>query len=244
MGTRIEIFDTVDVLAQYFAALLAQRILETPAGRDFSWVLSGGSTPGTVFSEIASSCRNTIDWSRVNVFWGDERCVDPCDSESNYKMAREKLLTHVPIPSSNIFRIHGEADPAAEAARYSDLFGRHVTPYHGVPQADLIMLGLGEDGHTASIFPSNIELFSSDNLFDVAEHPETAQKRITATGKVINQAKLVVILATGESKAARVDQVINRSEGWDTLPASRVSPENGELIWLLDNKAAARLTSG
>jgi 6-phosphogluconolactonase len=244
MGNRAEIFDSVESLAQYFAALLAQRILETPADRYFSWVLSGGSTPGTVFSEIASSCRDTTDWSRVNVFWGDERCVGPDDRESNYKMARENLLEHVPIPSSGIFRIHGEANPAAEAARYSKLFGRHVPMYHGVPQADLIMLGLGEDGHTASIFPSNIELFSSEKLFEVAEQPDTAQKRITATGRIINQAKLVVILATGESKAARVSQVINRLHGCDILPASRVSPENGALIWLLDHKAATRLTSG
>jgi 6-phosphogluconolactonase len=244
MGTRTEIFDTVDVMAQYFAALLAEQILETPAGRRFSWVLSGGSTPATVFREIASSCRATIDWSRVNIFWGDERCVAPDDRESNYKMARESLLDHVPVPTSNIFRIHGEADPAAEAARYSDLFESHVKMHQGVPQADLIMLGLGEDGHTASIFPSNVELFNSDKLFEVAEHPETAQKRITATGRIINHAKLVVILATGESKAARVAQVINRIQGRDILPASLVSPENGQLLWLLDQKSAERLTSG
>jgi len=241
MGNPIKIFDSTEELAQYFSTLLADRISETPDDRYFSWVLSGGSTPKTVFGKIVSSFRDAIDWNKVKIFWGDERCVGPDDKESNYKMARENLLDHIPVPASSIFRIYGEANPAAEAARYGEQFGRHVNLVHGIPQADLFMLGLGEDGHTASIFPSNIELFSSRNLFEPSEHPLTKQKRITATGRVINQSKLVVILATGQSKAARVAQVINRLDGWDQLPAARVSPEDGELIWLLDRMSASSL---
>jgi 6-phosphogluconolactonase len=158
-------------------------------------------------------------------------------------MARENLLDHVPIPSSRIFRIRGEVNPVLEAARYAEVCHQHIGRHEGVPQADLIMLGLGEDGHTASVFPSDISLFGSDKLFEVALHPGTSQQRITMTGKVINQAKLVVFLATGESKAARVAQVINRLSGWDLLPASMVSPEYGELTWLLDHGAASRLNS-
>ena len=244
MGKQVKIFDSVDELAQNFGLLLANRIAETPAGRHFSWVLSGGSTPKLVFGKIVSSFRDSIEWKKVIIFWGDERCVGPDDGESNFKMARENLLDHIPIPASNIFRIYGEADPAAEAMRYAEQFRRHVSLFHGIPQADLMMLGLGDDGHTASIFPSHIELFGSDKLFEPAEHPETGQKRITATGKVINQAKRVVILATGESKAAMVARIINRLEGWDRLPASLVSSGNGTLIWLLDQRSAAGLISG
>ena len=244
MANPIKIFDTVEELAQYFASLLATRINETPDGRYFSWVLSGGSTPECVFRKIASSFRGTIDWNKVKVFWGDERCVGPKDKESNYKMARENLLGQIPIPASNIFRIRGEENPAIEVVRYAEQFVRQVKPHHGIPQADFVMLGLGEDGHTASIFPSNIDLFSSDKFFDVAEHPDTGQKRITATGKIINHAKFVVILTTGESKASKVVQIINQLSGWEQLPASHVCPENGELIWMLDQKSASRLISG
>jgi 6-phosphogluconolactonase len=156
-------------------------------------------------------------------------------------MAKDNLLDHVPVPSSNIFRIRGESDPAAEAVRYGEIFSRNVPPFQGIPQAGLLMLGLGEDGHTASIFPENIDLFNSDKLFEPSVHPVTKQKRITATGRIINRAKLVVIMATGESKALRIAQIINRMNGWERLPASLVNPEHGELIWLLDKKSSEGL---
>lgn len=232
----IKLLDSVDDLAEYFASLLVFNILGTPENRSFIWMLSGGNTPKLVFRKIAANFRDVIDWDRVKIFWGDERCVGPDDDESNYKMARENLLDHVPIPSSNIFRIRGEANPVEEAVRYSQLFKRHVHPNQGFPQADLVMLGMGEDGHTASIFPVNIDLFKSDALFEPSEHPETRQKRITATGMIINHAKVVVMVAPGEAKAPRVAQIINRLEGWDRLPAARVKPENGEMIWLLDRE--------
>jgi len=241
MKTSVKIFDTVEELAEYFATLLILHIRETPDDREFSWVLSGGTTPKLVFRKIASNFRDFIPWNKVNIFWGDERCVDPEDDDSNFKMAKESLLDHVPIPPSNYFRIQFEADPATEAGRYAELFRKQVKLYQGIPRADLLMLGLGEDGHTASIFPENLQLFNSDKLFEPTEHPDTRQKRITATGKVINRAKLVVMLVTGEAKASRVAQIINRLKGWDQLPAARVRPENGELIWLLDQKTAFKL---
>jgi len=241
MKDTIKIFNTAEELAGFFASLLVLRIREKPGGQYFSWLLSGGSTPKTVFRLISSKFRDPADWNRVKVFWGDERCVDPEDDESNYKMARENLLDHVPVPLSNIFRIRGEDDPVAEASRYSELFTRHIDHGNNGYKADLIMLGLGEDGHTASIFPAGIQLFGSEKLFEVAEHPDKKQKRITATGTIINHAKTVVILACGENKASRVAQIIDRLNGWETLPAARVRPENGNLIWLLDQKAAIKL---
>ena len=243
MGNSIKIFDTVDELARYFASLLASRIRETPDCQSFSWLLSGGNTPKLIFRYIGSNLRDTINWNKVKIFWSDERCVGPEDEESNFKMAKYNLFDFVPIPSSNIFRVQGEAEPSIEAARYSELFVRHVNMVHGIPHADLLLLGLGEDGHTASIFPDNIDLFNSDKLFEPAEHPDTKQKRITATGKIINHAKLIVILATGESKASMVNQVINHLAGWEQLPVSRVRPPKGNIIWLLDKQAAYKIKS-
>ena len=113
--------------------------------------------------------------------------------------------------------------------------------FNGIPQFDLIILGLGEDGHTASIFPENISLFYSDKLFETSQHPVTGQKRITATGKLINNAKEVCFLATGISKAEKVAQILEKSDDWDTLPASLVNPAQGKLVWLLDKAAGAEL---
>lgn len=240
MEPLIKIFDTVEELSDYFAAQLALRVRSLPGEKPFSWVISGGTTPALIFRRIASKFRDIIDWNRVNIFWGDERCVGPEDNDSNFKMARESLLDHIPIPPGNIFRITGEADPAAEAGRYAEIFGAHTDHHDGFPQADLVMLGLGEDGHTASIFPENIHLFDSDKLFEAAVHPVSKQQRISATGKVINHAKAVFILVTGDSKASVTARVINRSDGWEKLPAAHVCPENGELIWLLDQQAGIK----
>jgi 6-phosphogluconolactonase len=241
MTAEVKIFNTTEELGSWFASMLEIRISESPADRSFSWMLSGGSTPIAIFKKVAASVTDPSIWSRVKLFWCDERCVDPGNSESNYKMAMENLIIHVPVQANNIFRIRGEDSPAAEAVRYSDQFTRHVHQFQGIPVVDLVMLGMGEDGHTASVFPGNIELFYSEKLFEPSEHPVTKQMRITATGSIINRAKLVVILATGEAKAAITAQVINKSDGWEKLPAGRVHPENGELLWLLDQKSAYKL---
>ena len=156
-------------------------------------------------------------------------------------MAKECLLDLVAIPADNIFRIRGEDDPVIEAGRYAETFRHRVLMHYGIPRLDMILLGLGEDGHTASIFPGNLKLFNSDKLFDVAEHPGTKQKRITVSGKVINNARNVIFIVTGEPKAGMVDLIINKKAGWENLPASMVRPESGELIWLLDTRAAAKL---
>jgi len=243
MEDTVKIAKSVEELVEDFTSLLLLHISETPGDRTFSWVLSGGSTPKMMFRKIASEARDVVDWEKVKIFWGDERCVSPDDNDSNFKMARENFLDHVPIPSYNIFRIYGEKEPVAEAGRYSEIFRKHVGMDHGITRADFIMLGLGEDGHTASIFPSDIDLFNSEKLFEVTEHPGTKQKRITATGKIINNAKLVVILVTGEPKSSRVAQILNKLNGWDQLPAARIRPEKGKVIWLIDRQAAITLNT-
>ncbi len=244
MNKSVKIFSTVENLSLYFAQTLAEYVSKTPEDRFFSLALSGGSTPKVIFEFIASNFKNKINWSKVIIFWGDERCVSPESDESNYKMASESLLKHIPIPDTNIFRIKGEEDPATEVKRYSEIVSKLIPSVNGTPQFDLILLGLGEDGHTASIFPNNIHLFDSKKLFELSEHPDTNQKRITATGKIINNSRVVSFLATGRNKSEKVYQILEKKSKWKFYPATLVAPKNGKLIWLLDNLSAEQLSGG
>src|SRR5690606_20512735 len=123
-------------------------------------------------------------WTRVHLYWGDERCVPPNDNESNYKMTVDHLLSKIDVPEENVHRIYGENIPKEEAIRYSEVLKSRLPQFEGVPQFDLIILGMGDDGHTASIFPYNIHLWDSGNVCEVAVHPDSGQKRITITGKI------------------------------------------------------------
>jgi 6-phosphogluconolactonase len=240
MNQTIHIFKSVDELSQFFAEKLAANILKTPQGKFFSLVLSGGSTPKKVFEYLAANFSDKIDWQKVMIFWGDERCVTPESDESNYRMAKESLLDHIPVPNHHIFRIEGETEPVTESGRYSELVRQYFQKNNDFG-FDFMMLGLGEDGHTVSVFPSNMSLLDSKKLYEVSKHPETNQIRITATGEVINQAKTVVFLATGSSKNEIVASVIMKKNGSEKMPASMIHPKNGELIWLLDEHAARGL---
>lgn len=241
MGNSIKILNNKYDLSRYFAQQIKLRISEMPEGYFFTIALSGGSTPHSVFQYLATNFKEQIDWNKILVFWSDERCVAPENTESNFRMAKESFLDFVPIPANNIFRINGEAEPYEEAVRYEELVQLNVTPYNQFPQFDFLMLGLGDDGHTASIFPGQQNLFSRFRLFEVAEHPITKQKRITATGKLINHARTVAFLVTGEYKSEIVARILEKRPGWENLPASFVQPENGELLWMLDEKAAKKL---
>jgi 6-phosphogluconolactonase len=237
----IKIFKSVDELSHFFAQKIADDLQQIPPGNYYSIAFSGGSTPRKVFEYIALNFKDRIDWQKVRIFWSDERCVDPESKESNYRMAKESLLDMVPIPAKNIFRIHGEADPTSEAERYSEVIRKNVPLFGTIPQFDLMMLGLGDDGHTVSIFPGNLHLFDSTKLCEVAVNPYSKQKRISITGRIINAAKTVVFLVTGEAKAEMVDRIIEKKDGWEKLPASMVNPINGNLLWLLDRQAASKL---
>jgi 6-phosphogluconolactonase len=237
----IHIFSSIAKLADFFAVSISQSIKETVRDRPFYIALSGGSTPREIFKLLAENYKDKIEWTKVMLFWGDERCVSPASDESNYKMAFESLIKNINIPGTNIFRIEAEKNPADEAERYSELVGRLLPHHKNIPWFDLVMLGLGEDGHTASIFPNNIHLIKSEKLFEVSRHPDTGQIRITATGKLINNARQVCFIVTGESKAPRVAQIIEMKTGWQDLPASLVAPEDGELVWMLDDLAGQML---
>ncbi len=241
MTPIIKIFPSLDKLTAFFISRISDQLLIKKPGRFFSIALSGGSTPKIIFKLIANHYKDKIDWSKVLIFWGDERCVPPSDSESNYRMAVETLLKNIDIPELNIYRIKGESNPVKEAKRYSELVLKKIPEINNIPRFDLIMLGLGEDGHTASIFPYNIGLFNSDKLFEISEHPETKQLRITATGKLINNAREVCFIVTGSGKAEKVAKIIQKKAGWEELPASLVDPAEGQMIWLLDEQAGSGL---
>lgn len=242
-NNQIEIFSSVEELSDFFAREIKQETQKKKEGEFFNLSLSGGNTPKSIFQYITEHYSDQINWKKVQLFWGDERCVAPDDKESNYRMARQYLLDQVAIPSENIFRICGECDPAQAAKAYENTVRTNVPIKNSFPVFDLFMLGIGPEGHTASIFPDRLSLFQSEKWFDVATHPETGQKRITATGKVINNARKIFFLTVGEGKADILKKIMEKEAGWEKLPASKVQPTHGALIWLADDKAAKKLVN-
>lgn len=239
----VHIFSSIENLADFFAESIAGNIRATRGRRPIYIALSGGSTPREVFKLIVKNHKDEINWSRVMLFWGDERCVSPESDESNYRMVYESLVSKIDIPAENIHRIEAEKDPHVESKRYARVVFDILPHKMNLPQFDLFLLGLGEDGHTASIFPGDLHLFNSGKLFEVSRHPTTLQKRITATGNLINNSKQVWFLVTGTNKAERVAQIIGKKPGWENLPASLVSPVNGQLSWILDYPAGQLLSA-
>lgn len=206
----------------------------------FNVALSGGSTPKIWFDYLAKEYKDIIDWKRVHFYWGDERCVSPDDKDSNYGMTKEHLLNHIPIPNENIHRIKGEISPQEAAKQYGSLMLKNLGK-EGIPIFDLVILGLGDDGHTASIFPHQIELWNAIEICVVATHPVSGQHRVSFSGQVINHAKAVAFLVTGNSKKERVQEIIKEEARAAYFPASLVKPANGSLHWFLDASAAIYL---
>lgn len=240
---RVKIFTSIKELADHSALFLKKRIEESRDGSFFTIALPGGSTPKKIFRHLAEGYADKINWDKVRIFWGDERCVPIEDSESNHKMAYDTLLKNLSIPKENIFRIRGESDPVLEAKRYGELIKDNIAHENGIPIFDLIILGLGEDGHIASIFPDQLDLFYSNKFYEKAKDPKSSQDRITITGKIINHARHVVFLVTGQHKADIVSEIIEKKDTANIFPASLVSPFNGELIWMIDTAAAQLLDS-
>ncbi|RYC52978.1 6-phosphogluconolactonase [Flagellimonas olearia] len=209
---------------------------------EFHVALSGGSTPKIVFDVLAQKFSDEIDWNKIHFYWGDERCVPPTDDDSNYKMTVEHLFSKIEVPEANIHRVLGENDPSSEAMRYANLLEINLDRVEEVPQFDLVILGMGDDGHTASIFPHEIELWNAEDHCVVATHPDSGQKRVSINGKVINTAKEVAFLVTGASKAEKVKAVVEKTEGAKVYPATLVDPTSGNLVWFLDEDAAAGLS--
>jgi 6-phosphogluconolactonase len=217
----------------------------------FIFALAGGSTPAVLYELLASpEFIHRVDWARTEVFFGDERCVPPDHEWSNYRMARQALLDHVPIRASNVHRIAGELGPDAAAAAYTATMGTVFVMGEGaLPRFDLILLGMGDDAHTASLFPGMPALLEREAWAvgtPVPEYVRPQVRRVTLTLPVLNAARQVMFLVTGSAKAEPVRRVL-LDAGHDpaaaALPAARVRPEEGALAWLLDQPAAAWLRS-
>ena len=220
------------------------RVARTAIGAQgrFAVGLSGGSTPKALYSLLATSYADFV-WSRVFLFFGDERHVPPTDPESNYRMVNESLLTKIAIPAENVFRVRAEnPDAAAAAADYEAQLRRffELKPDE-FPRFDLILLGLGPDGHTASLFPDSPALDESSRLVVANWVAKFNTHRITFTFPVLNRAAEVLFLASGADKAEMLHQVLEGKSN-PPLPSQKVQPSDGKLLWMLDEAAAAKLT--
>ncbi len=208
----------------------------------FNIALPGGNTPKKLFKILSEDYAESIPWERIHFWWGDERCVSPENEQSNFKMASDLLLKNISFPEQNIHRMRGEENPEEEAARYAREIEENLNYRGENPVFDLIILGLGEDGHTASIFPDQIELFEDEKICAATRHPITGQFRLTLTGRVLNNSSRIIFIVIGENKAQRVSEIMNDDEAAKLLPAYYISPENGSLIWFLDEETASKIS--
>jgi 6-phosphogluconolactonase len=233
-----------DALAQEAARRFGAAADAAIAARGrFTVALSGGSTPKALFALLAAApYRDRIDWANVHLFWGDERCVPPTEEQSNYRMTREALLDKVAIPAAQVHRIPAEDPEPSRAARaYTAVLGQIFTLGGGeFPTFDLIHLGLGPEGHTASLFPGSPALKETQALTAAPWVEQLGAHRITLTPPVINAAREVQFLVAGAGKAEIVGRILHDPHDPDELPAQIVAPSPGKLVWLLDEAAAAR----
>ena len=225
----------------------------TATQESFAVALSGGSTPTGMYRLLATpEFADRVDWLRVHVFWADERCVSPDHADSNYRMAYDSLLRHGPLAEENIHRIPGELEPEQAATRYEEVLRRFFTgdvpkrvkPDEDMaPRFDLVLLGMGEDGHTASLFPAG-QAIREEKRWVVAEYvARIAVWRVTLTPAMINAAANVVFLVAGHSKSEMLQQVLQGPYQPDMVPAQVVHPTSDRLLWLVDAAAGALLSA-
>lgn len=252
-GSReIHVFDELAALnaaaAEYIAGAASRAIAER--GR-FLLVLAGGATPLGVYARLASQAAGRIDWTRVDLFWGDERCVPPGHDESNYGSAATTLLGEIPVPLQRVYRIRGEQSAVSAAAEYDDalaaFFGAMTPAGLGDDTAfDLVLLGIGGDGHTASLFPGSPALDAESWATPAHAPASEISERVTLTLSAINASRECMILVTGEAKRQVVSQVLRPRTPADgsqaLLPAARIQPRE-QSMWLLDAAAAGALVT-
>jgi len=225
-------------LADLFVAEAREAV--APRG-SFAVALAGGNTPKGAYALLAEEPRRSqVDWGRVRVFFSDERCVPPDDPQSNFGMAQRTLLSNVPIPAAHVHRMRGELPPEEAASAYADVL-REVLGED--PVFDLVMLGLGADGHTASLFPGTPVVGERRLLVAAPFVPQLGTHRLTLTPRVINNARRVVIAAAGWEKAEALRRALDGPFDPNVTPVQVVQPVSGELTWLVDEAAASRLSS-
>lgn len=228
--------ELVATIAQQVAEVAHNSIVRR--GR-FTLVLAGGSTPRALYQLLASpEWQKRIDWQNTLVFFGDERAVAPDDERSNYKMARESLLEHVPIPEANVYRMQGEAQDLEAAARD---YEEHLRALNA--PLELVLLGMGDDGHTASLFPGTPALDEANNWCVATDTApmEPHVRRLTLTYPLINAARNVFVIVTGAAKAEKIALAFEGTTNFQEIPIVGVQPKQGRLVWMLDEPAAAKV---
>lgn len=245
---RPHVFEDDAAWTQAVAQSLAERVARRLAAQErFTLALTGGSTPRAMYATLGQEpLRSNVDWGRVHVFFGDERAVGPDHPDSNYRMASEAWLADSPIPAAQIHRMAGEAPDLDGAARDYEAAIRRDVPAgeDGWPRFDLILLGMGGDGHTASLFPGTRALEETARAVVANDVPQLETRRLTLTLPALAAAREIWFLVTGTSKAGRVAQALGYGAADPPIPASRVRPARGELHWWLDRAAAAKLPPG
>ncbi|SRR5579875_147605 len=211
---------------------------------EFTLCLTGGTTPTAAYELMASRFQLSVDWKEVQFFWGDERCVPPDDPASNYGMAYRTMLSKLPLRPEQIHRIHGEDNPAKAASEYENELRRSfgLTDSSDLPSFNLLLLGLGENAHIASLFPHDPALREKTRLVVAVDVEATPSKRVSLTLPVINNADRIMFMVSGEKKAEAVKQVLQGPSDPERYPAQLVKPRNGQIVWLIDRAAASQLT--
>ena len=237
MSKNIHAYPNKEKLVTATAELVAGSIEHTIQQNGLcNMALSGGNTPGGVFSLLASSdYRDRVDWNRLHLFWGDERMVPPEHQDSNYRLVQETLLDHINIPDENVHRMRGEIVPDESAAEYAELLHNHfaVSP----PCFDLMLLGLGADGHTASLFPETDAVEECEKHAVAVFVPKLDAWRVTLTLPVLNAARKILFLVSGKSKSEMVQRIVSNKQPAKEIPATMVKLQNGEIHWMLDSES-------
>lgn len=246
--TEIRVYQNSKFLAEAAARIVIDTAAMAISTKGiFSMALAGGSTPRDTYRLLASEAYlPRLDWKKTTVFWSDERCVPPDHPRSNYRMAQESLLDHVPIPNDQIMRLQGELSPQAAATAYEYILRKYFMGQNNRKNQenalDLVLLGLGTDGHTASLFPSTRALDETKQWVVANEVPGQPEIRLTFTYPFINQAHNIVFLVSGSSKASVLKKVVEGAQIEKShYPARGIQPIDGKLIWLVDADAASSL---
>jgi 6-phosphogluconolactonase len=248
MATEIRIEKDLAAISASAAEIVIQSANQAISQRGrFSLSLSGGSTPRSLYSLLAqSNYLNRIEWEKVDFFWGDERCVPPDHPDSDFGMARKTLLDHLPqndlpgVYRPKIYRMEGELEPEDAAQRYEKLLRSYFPPEVGT-SFDLLLLGMGEDGHTASLFPHTPPIFELDRWAISHYVSKLSAFRLTLTPPILNRSRTILFLASGAQKASVLAKVLYGERNPDELPSQVIQPVDGNLIWLIDQVAAAEL---
>lgn len=244
MKGEVRVFKDLEGLSRAAAELFVAQAVQSIRERDhFLTALNGGSTPTRLFQLLASDFRRQVEWKDVHVFWGDERCVPPDDPGSSYGQARQALLRHVPIPEANLHRVKGELGAEDASQDYARVLKEFASPPFNWPRFDLVFLGMGEDGHTASLFPGSPVEASEPTLPVTAHYQDRPANRVTLTPLVFNTARVIAFMAAGEKKVQTFAEVQSDRYNPERYPAQRIAPRDGRLIWLVDAAAAGRLSN-